>query len=153
MTRKIVGINLTLHDTFSDQRCLVCNTYYDRDSWSLIVGFMILAGTYYFLIYPTLLIFPLIQVLGSSSRSSHSVIYVKCSILRAQPTSYVVSDRMYTHLTTIHPGFTLLHLAHHHRTHIQDLRILNIQNLQGIPAMVGIHGRRITMKKALMRLM
>ena len=125
----------------------VCTHYYDRDSWSLVIGFLCLTGeSHMSWFYPVPILTPhLIQSLGFSSRSSHSPIYDKHLILWAQQTSYeVLNPRVSLHSTIPHMGHTVqvtaitisLLLKDLRRPHTQLLPLMT-ESHQDIPVMIG----------------
>jgi len=116
---------------------IVCTHYYDRDSWSLVLGFLCLTGMSHIYWFYLLLIPHSIQLLGFSSRSSHSPIYDKRSILWAQETSYVtLTPRVSLQPTTLRTEDTVrsmaititLLLMAHHRPHTQVLLGLKMES-------------------------
>jgi len=101
-------VNRTVNLILSDIANTVCERYWDRDTWSEIIGLLVIAcKSIHYAIFCSLISFYVVQHLPFSSRSLRSTFSVKFLTLRARatlhaiPSVYSVIPHITIHLTMV----------------------------------------------------
>ena len=134
MNRRVNSIHSNIANT-------VCVRYWERDSWSEIIGFLVIAcKSILHAIFCSLISFFVVQHLPFFSRSLHSTFSVKFLTLRARATShaipsvYTVIPHITIHLTMVLTTVsnTIIILPLPFRRHILLLPMSNLSSLSSL---------------------